>query len=302
MRASLSALAALKQRAEADAQLAPLAAALKNPRVTELLAGIFNGSPFLAALIERDPLRLEHILTTAPEARLAELKAELAADLKSAETRADAMRALRQFKNEVALLTALADLAGVWPVLTVTGALTECADAALHGAVDFLFREAAARGQWLAEPDGSVAPERLHRARHGQVRRRGAQLFQRHRSHRLLRPRSHPHRAGRRAAGLLRAPDARPRADDVRAHRRRLRLPHRPAAAPRPRRDADRPVDHRGAHLLRELRTELGARGADQGARLRRRHRGRRGAARASWRRSSGASTSTTPPSPTCTR
>ena len=66
------------------------------------------------------------------------------------------MRALRVFKTEVALLTALADLGGVWPVMTVTAALTECADAALNGAVGFLFREAAARGQWLAAGDGRV--------------------------------------------------------------------------------------------------------------------------------------------------
>ena len=110
--------AALKERAQADAALAPLAAALENPRATELLAGIFSGSPYLCGLIERDPARLEHILTTAPEARLEELKAELARPLNAAATRADAMRALRQFKNEVALLTALADLAGVWPVLS----------------------------------------------------------------------------------------------------------------------------------------------------------------------------------------
>ena len=102
---------------------------------------------------------MQRILTTAPEARFAQLMAELARHAAGrAGTRADAMRALRQFKNEVALLTALADLAGVWPVMTVTAALTECADAALNGAVDFLFREAAARGEWLAEADGSSTP------------------------------------------------------------------------------------------------------------------------------------------------
>ena len=68
------------------------------------------------------------------------------------------MRALRVFKTEVALLTALADLGGVWPAMTVTAALTECADAALTGAVGFLFREAAARGQWWAQGDGRVSP------------------------------------------------------------------------------------------------------------------------------------------------
>jgi glutamate-ammonia-ligase adenylyltransferase len=47
------------------------------------------------------------------------------------------MRALRQFKTAVALLTALADLAGVWPVMTVTRRLSEAADAAVGAAVAF---------------------------------------------------------------------------------------------------------------------------------------------------------------------
>jgi [glutamine synthetase] adenylyltransferase / [glutamine synthetase]-adenylyl-L-tyrosine phosphorylase len=155
---TLGAMTALKHHAQADASLAPLAAALEGTRATRLLAGIFSGSTFLTGLIERDPARLEKILTTAPEVRLEWLKAELASRLSTAATRADVMRALREFKSEVALLTALADLAGVWPVLIVTGALSECADAALHGAVDFLFREAVTRGQWLAEADGSASP------------------------------------------------------------------------------------------------------------------------------------------------
>ncbi len=67
------------------------------------------------------------------------------------------MRTLRVFKAEVALLTALADLGGVWDVLQVTAALTECADAAIEGAVTFLFGEAAGRGQWLGkDADGNV--------------------------------------------------------------------------------------------------------------------------------------------------
>ena len=43
------------------------------------------------------------------------------------------MRALRLFKNDIALLTALCDLAGVWPVMTVTRRLSEAADAAVDG-------------------------------------------------------------------------------------------------------------------------------------------------------------------------
>jgi [glutamine synthetase] adenylyltransferase / [glutamine synthetase]-adenylyl-L-tyrosine phosphorylase len=150
-------LAALRARARSESSLAALAAALDRPTVSELLAGIFSGSPYLTGLIERDLARLQRLLMSAPEVRLDELRAELAVALQAASVRADAMRALRVFKAEVALLTALADLAGAWTVPDVTAALTECADSALGGAVHFLFREAAARGQWLAHGDGHVS-------------------------------------------------------------------------------------------------------------------------------------------------
>ena len=153
-----SGLASLRERAQAAPELAALAKLLDEPRVADLIAGILAGSPYLSGLIERDLPRLQRILTAAPEVRLEQLSTELAAALQAARVHADVMRALRLYKAEVALLTALADLAGVWPVLTVTAALTECADAALTGAVRFLFSEAAARGQWWADGDGRVSP------------------------------------------------------------------------------------------------------------------------------------------------
>ena len=153
-----TALAQLRERASAAPELAPLGKLLDEPRVADLIGGILAGSPYLGGLIERDPARLQRLLTRAPEARLAELSAELTAELQATLDRPAAMRALRVFKTEVALLTALADLGGVWPAMTVTAALTECADAALTGAVGFLFREAAARGQWLGTGDGRVSP------------------------------------------------------------------------------------------------------------------------------------------------
>ena len=152
------ALAALRERARSDPALSALAEALDRPRVAELLTGIYSGSPYLSGLIDRDAARLQRLLVSAPGVRLEELRVELAAELQAARVRADAMRALREFKAEVALLTALADLGGVWPVLVVTAALTQCADAAVDGAVRFLFREAAARGQWWADGEGRVSP------------------------------------------------------------------------------------------------------------------------------------------------
>ena len=56
------------------------------------------------------------------------------------------MRILRQLKAEAALLVALADIGGAWPVERVTQALTELADTTLGIAIGFLLREAARRG------------------------------------------------------------------------------------------------------------------------------------------------------------
>ncbi len=156
---SLETLRSLKERSASDPALQRLRELLEQPRADALLAGVFSGSPYLTSLIERDPQRLQRVLLRAPEVRAAELKRELGEAIAAATSRADAMRALRVYKAEVALLTALADLGGVWPVMTVTQALSDCADAALAAAVEFLFREAAQRGRWLPDAHGQIVPD-----------------------------------------------------------------------------------------------------------------------------------------------
>src|SRR5690606_26771433 len=64
-----------------------------------------------------------------------------------------AMRLLRRMKSEAALLIGLADIGGVWPIMQVTQALTELADAAVGGAVNFLLGDAVRRGKLMpADP------------------------------------------------------------------------------------------------------------------------------------------------------
>jgi glutamate-ammonia-ligase adenylyltransferase len=152
-------LRVLQDKAAADPHLADLARIVQRPEVRDLLAGVISGSPYLTQLIERDPLRLQEILVSSPEQRRLDVRRRFEASLATAESRADVMRAMRVYKSEIALLTALADLGGLWPVLTVTAALSECADVALAGGLNFLLREAAGRGQWEAEADGSVRPD-----------------------------------------------------------------------------------------------------------------------------------------------
>lgn len=135
-----------------EASLAGLVALLEREPARSLMAGIAGGSPFLRTEALRDPARLERLLRSVPERHFADLTDALSSRLAEIGALGDAMTALRTYKSEVALLIALADLAGVWSVDEVTRALSAAADAALKGAVRLLFREAAARGDWLADP------------------------------------------------------------------------------------------------------------------------------------------------------
>ena len=190
------------------------------------------------------------------------------------------MRLLRRMKAEAALLIALADIGGVWPVMEVIRRQTELADAAVGAAVEYLLADAQrAQALQARRPAAPGRELRLHRARHGQDGRVRAQLFERHRSHRVLRRRLRRRSSPAPSRRVLRAAHARAGEAPAGAHAGRLRVPHRSAAAAGSGLDPDRHLDRGGARLLRERRPELGARRADQGAAVRRRHRGRRGAA-----------------------
>jgi glutamate-ammonia-ligase adenylyltransferase len=67
------------------------------------------------------------------------------------------MRLLRHMKSEAALLIALCDIGGVWPVMEVTAALTELAVAAVQAALRYLLRQEAARGR--LSPPSPDSPE-----------------------------------------------------------------------------------------------------------------------------------------------
>ena len=151
-------LAHLQVEAEAGgAELQALAKVLEREPVRLLLAGVFAGSPYLRSLITRDLMRLQDLLCAPPDTSMGRLQDKAAAELEAAADMPAAMRAVRVFKSGAALLIALCDLGGVWPVMTVTSALTKTADSALQGCVRFLFRQAVARGDWIGA--GGPLPE-----------------------------------------------------------------------------------------------------------------------------------------------
>ncbi|GGL60810.1 hypothetical protein [Wenxinia marina] len=121
------------------------------PEVRELIAGAAGCSPYLAGLLSREAEWIRPALE-APEDALADELVRIA-ELPAG----DLPDGLRQAKRRAALLAALADLAGAWPLEEVTGALTRFADAAVGAALRAYIAEGISRGRLpgLAEEDAS---------------------------------------------------------------------------------------------------------------------------------------------------
>ena len=123
------------------------------PLLRQLLESLAESSPYLWDLASREPERLLRLLNADPDRHLADLLARESAAAATTEDQAEAMRHLRRMKAEAALLIALADIGGVWPVMRATHALTELADAAVDAATRFVLTDAARAGRLvLADP------------------------------------------------------------------------------------------------------------------------------------------------------
>jgi [glutamine synthetase] adenylyltransferase / [glutamine synthetase]-adenylyl-L-tyrosine phosphorylase len=143
---------------EADPQLRQLADRLQaDESAMLLLSAVFGNSPFLTLMAELDPAFFTGLLQDGPEAALRGIMAQLAAARRDALEGRTPAAALRTAKRWVSLATALADIAGIWTLEQVTGALSDFADAALDTALTFLLSEAAGRG--AITPSGGYSAE-----------------------------------------------------------------------------------------------------------------------------------------------
>jgi glutamate-ammonia-ligase adenylyltransferase len=118
-----------------------------HPTLRRVLEGIAENSPFLWDIASRDPERLLRVLSSDPDRHFSALLRDTAAAVAQAVEIEDAMRLLRRMKSEAALLIALADIGGVWPVMRAAAALSELADMAVGAAVHFALAEAARNGR-----------------------------------------------------------------------------------------------------------------------------------------------------------
>jgi glutamate-ammonia-ligase adenylyltransferase len=138
---------------------ATIAAALWTDRLEQAwpaLAPVFAASSYLTSLARRDPAGLDALLGDAPWVRLEDILVRTAAvaglDLDAAMVR------LRELKAELHLLTALADLGGVWDLDQVTAALTRFADAALASALNVAARGELEAGRLTRLGTGAEGP------------------------------------------------------------------------------------------------------------------------------------------------
>jgi glutamate-ammonia-ligase adenylyltransferase len=120
------------------------------------LAPVFGASPYLASLARRNPERLASLLADDPDVRLADILARTAAVAELLP--AEAEPPLRLLKQELHLLTALADLGGVWDLDQVTGALTKFADASVAAALTSVARGELDAGRLTRLGEGAHGP------------------------------------------------------------------------------------------------------------------------------------------------
>jgi len=112
-----------------------------------LISGLAEGSRYLWELVRADPQRLVSLLEAEPERRFDEILADARGAIAAAQDEPEVMHLLRRMKAEAALLIALADIGGVWPVMQVIDRQTRLADVAVGSAVDYLFADAQRRGK-----------------------------------------------------------------------------------------------------------------------------------------------------------
>jgi glutamate-ammonia-ligase adenylyltransferase len=116
-----------------------------------LMEAVLGSSPFLAECLFAEPGLPRAMAERGPETVLAAVMAEAAAV--DRDDRVRLMAGLRRARRRMALLVALADLGGEWPLEKVSAALSDFADLAVGLVLDHLLLEAARRGELeLADP------------------------------------------------------------------------------------------------------------------------------------------------------
>ena len=125
-----------------------------------LLDALFGNSPYLAETALQNPIFMTDLWRDGPDAVVARLDSELTATRAQARDGAkpDAVAAaLRRLKRQQALAIAVADIAGVWPLEKITGALSRFAAGCLDALCDAILLQLERDGQLAIAGDPQAA-------------------------------------------------------------------------------------------------------------------------------------------------
>ncbi len=121
-----------------------------DPEAVALLDALFGNSPYLTETALQKPIFVTDLWRQGPELILDGLAAELRAVRATARDGGQPpaiATALRRLKRRVALAVAVADIAEVWPLEKITGALSDFASGCLHALTDSILLQLARDGQ-----------------------------------------------------------------------------------------------------------------------------------------------------------
>ena len=138
-------LARWRERGDADDELSAFIDSLAvEPSGRALLDAVFGNSPHLTRCFLQESEFVREILTVGPDRTFDDLLSELKTSLADETSLGKVAAELRKAKRKAALAIGLADIAGLWPLERVTGALTDFAEAALRISVRYALGSAAA--------------------------------------------------------------------------------------------------------------------------------------------------------------
>ncbi len=110
------------------------------------LEAIFGNSPFLGQCLLNEIEFLPELLANGPDTAFRDVVNALSPFLAADDGQDQIMSTLRRARRRIALLTAIADITGQWPLHRITGSLSKFADIATNVATAHLLRTAAAQG------------------------------------------------------------------------------------------------------------------------------------------------------------
>ena len=112
--------------------------ALADPAAGPLLRAIFAHSPFLTEQAATELAFVRKAIEDGPDAAFQALLMALDEETQGIAPTSEIMAALRRAKRRTSLVAGMADIAGAWPLESVTGALTRIADKTLNHAIAHL--------------------------------------------------------------------------------------------------------------------------------------------------------------------